>query len=150
MKAANCCGECGAAWTDEGNCQDYFHQMLYWENENPDNGEVHHLMVLCYCLQHPILYSQEGLENAKQLLFDFVEAGKTPQEVRRRDRAHVDSQNRQWEINATANSKGAYKTAVSWSVTAKDVVDSGINNYCASVRHWADITLQTLRTSGNM
>lgn len=150
MKSADYCGECGAAWTNEENCQDYFHQMLYWENENPDNWAVHHLMVLCYYLQHPSLYSEEGLEKAKQLLSDFVEAGKTPQEARRWSQMQVDSQNRKWKNKARVNAKGAYKTAVQWPVTAKDVVDKGMNNYCESVRNWADTTLKTLKMSGNL
>jgi hypothetical protein len=150
MKSADLCAECGAAWADDKSCQDYFHQMLYWETENPGYGEVHHLMVLCYYLQHPSLYSQEGLEKAKQLLFDFVEVGIGPQDARRRGQAQVNSQNRKWKIRATVNSKGVYKTAVPWSITAKDVVDRGMNNYCESVRNWADTTFRTLKMSDNL
>ena len=49
------CPECGAVLHDGETCEAYFHQMLFWEAENPANGEVHHLAVLCYHLQHPHL-----------------------------------------------------------------------------------------------
>jgi len=60
--------------------------MLYWENEVLANGEVHHLLVLCYHLQHPRLYSPAGLGYAIQLLRDFLVGGLSPQEVRRESR----------------------------------------------------------------
>ena len=71
----NTCPACGANLPGGLTCEDCFHQMLFWENEESLLGEVHHLMVLCYHLQHPHLYSQEGLANAAGLLIDFVERG---------------------------------------------------------------------------
>ena len=76
MVAPQRCPECGASWTNGQTCDDYFHQMLFWEVENPGDGaEVHHLMVLCYHLQHPSLYSPAGLSEARRLLAEFVERG---------------------------------------------------------------------------
>lgn len=72
-ESRSACPECGAAWVGQKMCQDDFHQMLFWEAENPAYGEVHHLMVLCYHLQHPSLYSPEGLTEARKLLAEFVE-----------------------------------------------------------------------------
>jgi hypothetical protein len=65
MKPIQHCPECGAVRHGDTTCQDGFHQMLFWENEDPANGAVHHLMVVSYHIQHPSLYSPEGLENAK-------------------------------------------------------------------------------------
>jgi hypothetical protein len=65
--------------------------MLFWEAENPNYGVVHHLMVLCYHLQHPSLYSPEGLRQAITLLSDFLERGLTPEQVRKRSRNTVNS-----------------------------------------------------------
>src|SRR5262245_38185795 len=98
METIQICSECGSAWRDRQTCQDHFHQMLYWEFEYPDLGVVHHLMVLCYHLQHPSLYSPEGLRYSMQLLVDFVERGVSPQESRQRSRVIVDSANRKWKI----------------------------------------------------
>jgi len=91
METIHICSECGAVLQDEKTCQDHFYQMLFWENEYPGYGEVHHLTVLCYHLQHPSLYSPEGLSGGIQLLADFVERGVTPEDSRKRSRAAVDS-----------------------------------------------------------
>ena len=66
------CPDCGAALNDDQPCETYFHQMLYWEAEFPALGVVHHLMVLCYHLQHPHLYSARTLTDAQGMLVDFV------------------------------------------------------------------------------
>jgi hypothetical protein len=75
MEENKSCPACGA---EGDNCEADFHQMLFWEAERPEIYEVHHLMVLGYHLQHPHLYSVEGLENALGLLQDFVSEGLTP------------------------------------------------------------------------
>ena len=105
--------------------------MLFWEAEYPAYGaEVHHLMVLCYYLQHPSLYSPAGLNEARRLLVEFVEHGASPGEVRQRNRARVDSSRRDWKITATATSHGSYAQAMTWKMTAADVVAGGSENYC--------------------
>jgi hypothetical protein len=112
--------------------------MLFWENENPAYGaEVHHLMVLSYHLQHPSLYSPEGLKVARQLLAEFLDSGATPAEVRQRNRARVDSSRRKWKIKGTAASHGSYDPPIRWTMTAADVIAGGVNNYCDNVRRWA-------------
>ena len=115
------CPECGTAWSDGKTCQDHFHQMLFWEAENPGYGEVHHLMVLCYHLQHPSLYSPRGLSAARRLLVEFLEQGETPDEVRKRNCASVDSGKRKWKIKGTAASHGSYDLSVQWTMMAADV-----------------------------
>ena len=131
------CTECGAVRSDESTCQDDFYQMLYWENETPGHGAVHHLMVLCYHLQHPSLYSQDGLAAARRLLVDFVVKGLEPEQVRKQNRDKVDSGKRAWKIKANAGSAGSYPHPVAWRITAADVVGRGANHYLDSVREWA-------------
>ena len=93
------CPECGAAWPEGTTCQDIFHELLGWETENMSQlGEVHHLTVLCYHLQHPSLYSPEGLSGARQLLLEFVERGASPSEMWQRNRPRLDSTQRKWCI----------------------------------------------------
>lgn len=137
MQQPQACPECGADRRDGQTCQDDFHQMLFWEAENPANGEVHHLMVLCYHLQHPSLYSGDGLRYARRLLDDFVANGVTPQEARWNNRAAVSSTNRQWKVTARPDSVGAYARPVNWTMTAADVVARGIDAYIDSVYAWA-------------
>jgi hypothetical protein len=124
--------------------------MLFWENESPANGAVHHLTVICYHIQHPHLYSPEGLDNAKQLLKAFLTDGLTPNEVRNRSRAQVDSGQRTWKIKGTSDRHGSHPQPIAWTMTASDVVADGIENYCANVERWArsiHTTLQAAPTS---
>jgi hypothetical protein len=119
--------------------------MLYWEAEDPALGAVHHLMVLCYHLQHPGLYSPEGLSLGRQLLTDFVEGGVSPQEVRRHERDRVDSGKRAWMLKGTPERYGSYGRPVRWSVTTADVVAGGVQGYCEHVRRWAQSVQGTLK-----
>lgn len=55
------CPECGTAWSPGDTGRDCFHLLGVWEGENPAVIlQAHHLMVLCYHLQHPSLYSPRG------------------------------------------------------------------------------------------
>jgi hypothetical protein len=137
------CPECGAQLSAELTCQDHFYQMLYWENEDPKNGEVHHLMVLCYYLQHPSLYTPEGLQMGRQLLKEFVGDGVTPQEMRRKIRDVVDSGNR--TIKIAHGAPGSYDSPITWTMRAADVVAGGIEHYIENVYQWARLTHESLR-----
>lgn len=148
MEAKQTCPECGATWHEGQTCQDYFYQMLYWENEYPGHGEVHHLTVLCYHLQHPSLYSPQGLREAMHLLTTFVEEGAAPQEVRKRNSARVNSSNRSWKIKGTPTSHGIYDPPVRWNMTAADVVAGGADHYRENVRAWARSAHETLKAAG--
>ena len=138
------CPECGAAWDSDRTCPDYFHQMLYWENEDPARGEVHHLMVLCYHLQHPSLYSAEGLAVGRELLADFVGRGLSPQEARSKSRERVASGNRSWSITAREGNRGAYERPIVWTMTAADVVAAGAHRYVEQVGAWPGALSQAL------
>jgi hypothetical protein len=143
------CPSCGAAWSEGRTCQDDFYQMLYWENEDPELGVVHHLMVLCYYLQHPELYSPRGLEEGLGLLKTFL-SGKSAQEVRAANRARVDSGAREWKVTARPGSTGAYAHPVAWRTRAADVVAGGKDGYVEGVRAWAQSIYEDLRASGNL
>jgi hypothetical protein len=123
--------------------------MLFWEAEYPAYGVVHHLMVLCYHLQHPTLYSPEGLSTAKHLLVEFVERGVSPAEIRQRNRARLDSSQRKWKIKGTPASHAAYDPLVQWRTTAADVTAGGPDNYCDNVRAWARSVYEALKAAGH-
>jgi len=106
-------------------------------------------MVLCYHLQHPSLYSPEGLSAAQHLLVEFLEHGTTPDEVRKRNRASVDSSKRKWKIKGTATSHGAYDHPIQWTMTAADVAAGGANSYCDNVQRWAQSLHQVLKATEN-
>ena len=144
------CPVCGARWQNGTTCETDFHQMLFWEAEDPARGEVHHLTVLCYHLQHPQLYSPDGLSGGLQLLRAFVRDGIPPAEIRRRVRSTVNSKNRTWKVTARPDSKGAYLYPVTWTMRAADVVARGADRYCDSVRAWADSIYAALESTGNL
>ena len=151
METRQHCPECGAEWTDGVSCQDHFYQFGYWENEFPSlTLDVHHLMVLCYHLQHPSLYSPDGLGFSKQLLVDFVERSLSTGEVRKQNRVALDSGNRKFKIKGTAASHGHYSHSVRWTMRAGDVVSGGVNDYRENIKAWARSILQALRGSGNL
>jgi hypothetical protein len=144
------CPECQTSWADSTTCEDDFHQMLFWEAERPSLGVVHHLMVLCYHMQHPSLYSEAGLENAKGLLVSFVVKGLSAETVRQQNRAVVRSDKRDWKITARPDSKGAYAHPVTWTMTARDVVTGGMDHYIENTTHWAKSVLASLQASNNI
>jgi predicted nucleic acid-binding Zn ribbon protein len=148
--AAAHCPECGAPWPEGRTCSDDFRQLLAWEFEDPRRWDVHHLMVLCYHIQHPSLYSPGGLHGATELLGQFLEQRLSPGQVRRRIRRKVDSGKRSGPITARPGAQGAYAHPVAWRMTAAQVVEGGANAYCDNVRAWAESTLATLKASGNL
>lgn len=143
------CSECGGIRREGNTCQDDFYQMLYWENENPANGEVHHLMVLCYHLQHPSLYSPEGLRESIRLLAEFVDQDISPAEMVKRNQGKIDSGKRTWKITSRPDAHGAYPKPIQWEMTAADVVSAGSDRYRENVRAWARSIRQSLNTSGH-
>jgi hypothetical protein len=143
------CPECGAPQVNGLTCADHFHQLLGWELEYL-LFDLHHLMVLCYHLQHPSLYSPETLTAAMGMLRDFVEQGISPQAMRERIQGRVDSGVRQHRIKGIPDAHGAYAHPVTWALTVADVVAAGLDAYYASVQAWAESVLAALRTSGNL
>jgi hypothetical protein len=151
MEAPQRCPQCDAVWTDGVTCEEHFHQFGYWELENPSvNYEVHHLMVLAYHLQHPNLYSPDGLTFSKKLLKEFLETDIHPFDMRKRISAGVDSGNRKFKIKATAESFGGYAHPVHWTMTASDVTARSEENYVASIKAWARSIYDALKASGNL
>jgi hypothetical protein len=149
METAAHCPECGADWSDGQTCTDHFHQMLAWEWEYqlPD---VHHLLVLCFHLQHPSRYSPDGLSGAKKLLTEFLEEGVSPREMRERIGSAVDSGTRSYKIKGTPEAHGAYQQPIVWEIVAGDVTRAGVDTFYASVQRWAESVLRSLGESDNL
>jgi hypothetical protein len=144
------CPECRTGWPDALTCEDAFHQALAWDFEDSRAGSVHHLTVLCYHLQHPSLYSSEGLKCAEGLLVEFLEKGKTPEIVRRENYETVQNNRRNWSIMSSGSNTSAYGTPPMWNMSIRDVVTGGIGNYPEKVRAWAESILRALKESGNI
>ena len=148
MATGEQCPECSAVWANDPTCETYFHQLLFWEVEDAHLFVVHHLTVLCYHIQHPHLYSPDGLTFSMGLLTDFVQNGLTTEGARSANRAVLDSGNRNIKITGTAEAFGAFAHPVKWSMTAADVVSNGKERYIESVQAWARTVLGSLSASG--
>lgn len=145
------CPECGARHPDpQTTCNDAFNTLLGWETEDIERWAVHHLMVLSYHLQHPSIYSPEGLEGAIKLLAEFIETRITPDEVRQREKDRLNSNRRRFKITATEDTRGTYKHPVKWRTTIADVVEPGPENYNANVKAWAMSIYNTLKATDNL
>ena len=144
MNAITICPECGAAQPEDKTCQDDFYQMLYWEAEDTALGRVHHLMVLCYHLQHASLYSREGLQHGLGLLKGFVVDGISPAEMRHLQRKTVDSGKRNWKIKGDVT-PGSWDRPIQWTMTAADVVAGGMARYCDNIEMWAESVYESLK-----
>lgn len=130
-------------------CEQHFYQLLAWEHEY-QLQEMHHLLVLCYYLQHPDRYSSYGLPFALGMLVEFVETDLSPAAMRQRIQQIVASDQRQHLITARSNDQGTYLHPIKWTMTAADVTSAGVPDYYLSVRRWAEAMVQDLRLSGNL
>jgi hypothetical protein len=77
METRQVCSECGAIWHEEQTCQDHFHQMLFWENENPrDGSEMVSLLTVHGRMEGKVSEDQEDSNSWKtnnwQQLVHFV------------------------------------------------------------------------------
>jgi hypothetical protein len=121
--------------------------MLGWEHERRELLEVHHLTVLAFHLQHPHLYSAEGLAYARRLLADFL-VGLTPTAARARGRASLGSETRSWRVVGTTASYGTWAPRPEWTMTAADVVAGGIDEYRERAERWARTVHTSLYRAG--
>jgi hypothetical protein len=139
------CPQCSAVWQDGQTCESYFHQLGFWEFTEPQTRfAVHPLMVLSYHLQHPALYSKEGLQQGILLLKEFLEQGTPPDEIRKRSQKFFNSKQRSWSIRGSDLSRGSYPHPITWPMTIADVVAAAEEAYVEQVRKWAASINQTL------
>lgn len=141
------CPSCGAIIPDGGACHDSFDQLLSWEWEYA-LYDLHHLLVSCYYLQHPHLYSREGLAGVVELLRRWVVAGEYVFDVRESIRATVSQGRREHPITARPDNIGAYPQAVTWTMTAADVVAGEPAHYYVNIRKWAQSVVESLQAIG--
>ncbi len=139
MNQTSRCDECLASHLDGRTCEESFHTLLGWEHEREALRQRHHLLVLTYHLQHPSLYSPDGLTYARRLFADFL-VGLTPTAARARGKATLASNNRDWNVKATKTAHGSYAARPEWPVTIADVVASGKDEAAEQVERWARTT----------
>jgi len=145
------CPECGAPLENVTECREYLNEMVKWDFEDFIGvGQIHHLTVLSYYLQHPSVYSAKGLENAKESLVEFSKHPVSYSEHGKYDRKHLGSDVRSWKITGTPEDHGQYATKPEWTMLASDVVRAGLGSYVPNVSAWSESILEALKTSGNL
>ena len=142
------CNSCGAVHTDAMTCQDDFYQMLYWEQELMAEGmnlmEVHFLMVACYHMQHPHLYSSETLTSIRHNVSEYLQGRLSVDQIRHKTSEVARSDRRKHKITGHDGNHGGYATPVAWTMRAMDVVAAGRDQYVTSVRRWAKSVIAAL------
>lgn len=141
--AQDACEACGASRLGGRSCEDDFHTLLGWEHERAELRQQHHLLVLTYHLQHPHLYSPEGLAYARRMLADFL-VGMSSAAARARAQAVLGSDRRGWKLTATPTSYGSYASRPYYPLTIADVVDAGIDAAAEQVERWSRATQAAL------
>lgn len=145
------CLECGALLEAGKTCQEYVNQLITWDFQDfLGVGQVHHLTVLSYNLQHPSIYSEKGLENAKRSLSNFINEPMAYSKHGAEDLKNLASNIRKWKIRSTADSKGLYSVKPDWKMNVVDVEKGGLSNYVKNVKKWSSSILKSLKESGNL
>lgn len=145
------CSECGGMLEAGKACREYLDEMIKWDFEDfAGVGQVHHLTVLSYNLQHPSVYSNEGLDNAKKSLVEFMRDPLAYARHGAYDRKQLGSDVRTWKIAGTEEEHAAYASEPLWTMHASDVVRGGLSNYVENVKKWSDSVIDALRASGNL
>lgn len=143
------CSECGAPLGSVERCVDYLNTMIAWDFEDFKGvGQIHHLTVLSYNVQHPSQYSQKGLENAIESLFEYTAKPTAFALHGARDVEKLSSNIRDWKIIATPDDQASYKQTPQWSMRASDVVSGGIDRYVENVEKWSNSIIEALKDSG--
>ncbi len=128
------CPKCSARFSSDETCREHFDAAQLAEIEQPTYYAVHHLSVPCYMLQHNV-YSRQGWLAVRDLLFQFVYRGLTPEMARRQYRAQWNGQRRTWSITKGDKLPGVEEIA--WTLTIADVRLATPEHYCADVLNWA-------------
>jgi hypothetical protein len=113
-------------------------------------GQVHHLTVLCYYLQHPSHYSSEGLKNAINILKKVIENNLSDKQLYQSESEIFSSSNRDWKVTGSPSDYGKYQAKIPWSLTVSAVVKDGVEKYPDHVKEWAKTIYEDLKKAGEL
>ncbi len=131
------CPECGAA---DQKCEARYHECLVKEFSEAGYGNVHHLTVATYMIQHSSKLTKEGWLFERNLLKEFLVEHKAPAFIRKQNKDKVDSGKRDFKI---ASKDGLPKIAHStWEKTILDVRLEEAEQYCKDITAWAVAVLR--------
>lgn len=136
------CEECGAElpWTQS--CDELLMQVSQWEQTDfPTRGAEHHLLVICWQLQHPSRFSTESLAWARESLRRAMIDGASLEELRAEPEPAPPARSmpapppkyiRDGDVLRMQRRLG----------TLADVVTEGLEALPGSIRRWASVVLE--------
>jgi hypothetical protein len=133
-------------------CREAFEELIAREFQYPVCGQVHHLTVLCYDLQHPRQFTPQALAWSQDALRAAVEEGVSPVELRRRARQQFSRKNKPRVIKESSPASFAEagekdKPAFRWRMTALDALGESAEGHNQRVEAWARSVLADLDPS---
>jgi hypothetical protein len=126
-------------------CREAFEELISREFQDPVCGQVHHLTVLCYDLQHPLQFTREALEWSRAALQAAVEQGVSPVELRRFARRQFSGKAKPKVTRQAQPEEAAPR--IHWRMTALDVLGESAEGHNQRVEAWARSVLEDLRGS---
>lgn len=146
------CEACGAPLEPGRTCLDYLRQLQARDFTDFNGaGRLHLLGAMTYNLQHPALYSREGLDAIKQVVKAIIESDDAYTKEHERDLSRqLASESRQWTMHATPTNQASYTTPMQWSMTIADVLADGPDDYTERVKAWGQSVYDVLVRSGEL
>ena len=134
------CPECGAS---DNACESRFHECLALEFQKPGYGDVHHLTVIAYTLQHSGQLTREGRLHQRELLSQFIVENKPPDLLRQQSQ-DLDSGKRTFKIKSENGIPVINKTT--WTKTVLDARIENAEEYREDMKAWAKSVLKDTET----
>jgi hypothetical protein len=146
MPGSNFCRQCGAVPQRGMDCRGMFEEMIAREFEDPLCGQVHHLTVICFNLQHSLDFTPAALAWSRNALEQVLEQGIPPGELRRRSRQLYDGPGKP-KVTRQAQA-GEAAPHVAWTMTIANAVGDGRAGHPQRVQAWAQAVLGDLKKYG--
>jgi hypothetical protein len=122
--------------------------MIAWDfSDFAEVGQIHHLTVLCYYLQHPSHYSPQALQKAKNILKDVIEKNFSDKDIYQKESDVFSSDKRKWSVEGTTTNHGEYGSDIHWKMTVYEVVKDGLDRYPENVKKWAHTIYEDIKQS---
>ena len=140
------CPDCGAPIADGVTCRALFDQLLAHEYAFPKAfGEVHHLTVAAYSLQHPRGYSHDAIRMWRVMVDESLDGVSTPEDFLVRARLQFSGEVRVRQPGSEPPEGWPHR----WPVTVADVVvpetePGDAESHIDRVRQWAGSIRATL------
>lgn len=143
------CPECGEP-VPEGGCWTRVHEILEIEQyalpkvESEEGLRAHFFAIGTYQLQHPSRSTVEALAVLREAVASMVESPRPIRDLRGEMRRHVRGTRVGREAPPGDRTHVDARWPTTWTMTARDVIASGVDGYTSTVADWAAATVADL------